>query len=141
MRCCRGRDRWARAGGRALAPSTSRVRTDDGYASVLVLSLTAVVVLLASVLVALGSVATARHRAASAADLAALAAAGHAGQGTGAACARAAEVVAAVQADLVSCTVGDGTARTQVQVRPGGPLGALGVARSRARAGPAGSGP
>jgi len=112
---------------------------DAGSGSILVLSLSAVVALVACVLVALGAVATSRHRAASAADLGALAAAGQALEGEGLACARAARVVLAAGASVVACRVSGDVAEVDVEVRPAGPLGVLGSAHGRAKAGPASS--
>ena len=120
-------DRWGR---RAAA-------SDEGSATVLVLSLTCVVVLVATVLVALGAVAVARHRAGSAADLAALAAASRALQGQAEACALAGSVAGAGGARLVRCALDGATADVVVEVSADGPLAALGPARAGARAGPA----
>lgn len=114
------------------------MRTGErGAAAVLVLSLAAVLALLGAVAAALGAVAVARHRAASAADLAALAAADRALDGVGPACAAAARASRAVSATLDSCRIVGDVAEVVVSVRPPGRLGDLGVARARARAGPA----
>lgn len=110
---------------------------EEGFASVVVLALACVVTLVAAVLVALGSVAVTRHRVASTADLAALAAAGRAPEGQPAACAAAAVVVKASGASLVGCSLVGAAAEVQVTLQPAGPLGALGSASARARAGPA----
>ncbi len=107
-----------------------------GSATPVVLALAAVLALVGAACTALGVVATTRHRAASAADLGALAAAGHALEGDG--CARAAGVVEAAGARLLSCRLVGAVARVEVAVRPAGPLAALGAARAVARAGPAG---
>lgn len=112
---------------------------DAGFASVLVLSLSTVLALVACVLVALGAVANSRHRAASAADLGALAAASRALQGTGVACALARRVVQEAGTAMTGCRIVGDLAEVEVELRPVGALGALGVARGRARAGPAGA--
>jgi len=109
---------------------------DRGSATVLVISLCAVLVLLATVLVTLGSVAVVRHRAAGAADAGALAAAARALSGSTAACRKADEVVRAQAAQLLSCGLAGDVAEVVVQVRPGGWLGTLGTVSGRARAGP-----
>lgn len=110
---------------------------DDGAAAVLVLALAGLLVLLASVAVAVGAAGVARHRVAAAADLAALAAAGRAVDGTAAACSRAERVATAQRARLTSCRLVGDVADVTAQVRPPGPLGELGIATARARAGPA----
>ena len=121
------------SGDRARSPDLP----DRGSASLLVLALCAVVVLLAGVLVAVGGAAVARRRAAISADAAALAAAGAALHGEQAAC-RAARLVAEAQGGRVlSCRITGDVADLLVVVRPTGPLGRLGPARGRARAGPA----
>jgi secretion/DNA translocation related TadE-like protein len=111
-------------------------RGDRGSGTVLVLGLASVLTLVAMLLVALASVGVARHRAASAADLAALAAADRSLSGEAAACAAAARAAAAVAAELGTCRLLGDVAEVEALVRPPGPLGALGEARSRARAGP-----
>ena len=114
---------------------------DAGLASVLVLSLSAVLALVSTVAVALAGVAVTRHRAASAADLAALAASDLSDRGAGAACAAAARIVESAlgtAGELTRCQVaGPGEpVEVEVRVRPGGRLGTFGRAAAAARAGP-----
>ncbi|HWH29220.1 MAG TPA: Rv3654c family TadE-like protein [Mycobacteriales bacterium] len=114
-----------------------RTRPDAGSATVLVLGLTLVVLLAGIVAAGLGAVAVARHRAASAADLAALAVAARASHGQVTACAAGGRVAARAGAALTSCRLEGWEAVVVAAVRPPGPVGALGVARVPARAGPA----
>jgi secretion/DNA translocation related TadE-like protein len=86
---------------------------------------------------ALAAVAVARQRAAAVADLAALAAAQRALDGPAAACARAAQLAAADGARLLRCTLTGDVATVVAQVTPPGPIGRIGSATARARAGPA----
>jgi secretion/DNA translocation related TadE-like protein len=109
---------------------------DDGVVVVLVLGLASVLVLIGMVTSALAAVAVARQRAASAADLSALAAAQSVIEGEAVACARAAALAERVSARLLSCRLTGDLAEVVAEVRPPGGLGALGAARSRARAGP-----
>lgn len=111
---------------------------ERGSATVLVLGLVAVLALVAAVGTALAGVGVARHRAASAADLAALAAASRAVEGGLAACDAARTTARASGAVLARCALDGRTAEVVAVVQPPGPLGALGQAQSRARAGPAG---
>ncbi len=110
---------------------------EDGLAGVLVLALATLVALIGSVLVAGGAVAVTRARAAGAADLGALAAAAQTLEGPQVACRRAAVVVSAAGAELVSCRPDGDVVEVEVRLRPAGPLGRWGAARGRARAGPA----
>ncbi|MCW2777554.1 MAG: putative rane protein [Frankiales bacterium] len=110
-------------------------REDGGYATVLVLSLVAVLLAVAGVLVSLGLVVTTRHRAGAAADLAALAAAERALEGAGAACAAADRVVLAAGGRLVTCRLDGSDASVGVELLPPGRLAVLGPARATARAG------
>lgn len=112
-------------------------RSDDGFASLVVLALAGLVVLVAGVLIALGSVSVTRARAASAADQGALAAAALALDGPAAACTSADRVVTAVGAVLVRCRVDGDVAEVEVSLRPAGALARLGQARGLAWAGPA----
>ena len=84
-----------------------------------------------------GAAASSRHRAEAAADLAALAAASHAGDAEPAACAYAARVADGMAARLVSCRLAGWEATVEMEVTPPLSLGGWGVARGRARAGPA----
>jgi secretion/DNA translocation related TadE-like protein len=97
----------------------------------------AVVLALTAAGVNLGAAIGGRHRVEAAADLAALAAASHAGDGEMAACAHGARVAEGMSARLVSCRVSGWEARVELEVQPPLSLGAWGVARGRARAGPA----
>lgn len=110
---------------------------DRGSASVLVLSLLAVLALVGGLLVAAGVLVVTRHRAGSAADLAALAAAARVLDGPGVACAAADRVARAVGASVTGCALQEGGAVVTVEVLPPGGLAALGPARAVARAGPA----
>lgn len=114
------------------------LRGDAGVAGVLMLTLCGVLALVASLVVALAAVGVARQRAAAVADLSALAAAGAALQGQALACERAARVAAANGGALGACSVIGDVAVVLAEVRPPGPLGELGVASARARAGPVG---
>ena len=114
---------------------------DRGAGAVLVLALAAVLTLLAATAAALTAVAVARQRAAAVADLAALAAAEHALEGPVAACAWAGRTTAADTGRLLSCRLIGDVADVTVEVRPPGPLGRIGAATSRARAGPASTAP
>ena len=115
-------------------------RGDRGAGAVLVLAVAAVLVLVASTGAALAAVAVARQRAAAVADLASLAAAQHALQGQAVACGWAARTAAADGGRLRSCVLRGDVAEVVAEVRPSGPLGRLGSAVSRARAGPAAPG-
>lgn len=110
---------------------------DRGAGAVLVLGMAALLALIASTATALVAVAVVRQRAAAVADLAALAAAQHALEGPVVACGWAGRTTAADAGRLVSCRLDGDVAEVTVEVRPPGPLGELGAARSRARAGPA----
>ena len=113
-----------------------RARGDQGVATVLVLALAAVLALLGAGSTSLAAVAVARQRAASAADLSALAGAERVLDGQASACARARHIAGLVGAKLLTCSVTDDVVDLVVEVRPAGPLGLLGAAASRARAGP-----
>lgn len=115
-----------------------RLGGDRGAGAVLVLAVAALLTLVGGTASAVAAVAVARQRAAAVADLAALAAAQHALQGRGVACAWAARVAAADGGTLLDCTLTGDVVAVTAQVRPPGPLGRLGSATSRARAGPAG---
>lgn len=115
-----------------------RLRSDGGVATVLVLALSGVLALVAGLVVSLAAVAVARQRAASVADLAALAAAARVVDGPRAACARAERLALDSGATLLDCRLVGSVAEVEAQVRPVGPLGRLGAASARARAGPVG---
>jgi secretion/DNA translocation related TadE-like protein len=112
-------------------------RDDSGFVAVATAGLILVLVSVAALLAALGAVAVARHRAASAADLAALAGAQHALEGVDPACRVATRVAQAQGAHLEGCALEGAQVLVEVSVRPAGRIGELGVARARARAGPA----
>ncbi len=113
-----------------------RLRTDRGGASVWLLAAGAAVLAIGFGALAVGAAITARHRAAVAADFGALAAAVHASEGSATACVRAAAVVAANRARLVSCRLEGLDAVVIARVRPAGIAGLVGEAESAARAGP-----
>jgi secretion/DNA translocation related TadE-like protein len=125
----------ARGLGRCCRPGRT-LEGDAGVATVLVVALSAVLLLLGAVMASLAAVAVTRHRAASAADLSALAAAAAVLEGPVAACGRAQDLAVRVGARVSSCTVEGDVVRVVAQVRPPGPLGRLGAASARARAGP-----
>lgn len=114
------------------------LRDEAGVAAVLVLALAAVLTLVGAASTSLAAVAVARQRAAAVADLSALAAAEQALLGQEAACERAEQVAQLAGAGLRSCQVRGDVAVVVAQVRPPGPLGRLGNASARARAGPSG---
>jgi secretion/DNA translocation related TadE-like protein len=109
---------------------------DRGSATVLVLALAGVLAVLAGLAATVGAVAVARHRAASAADLAALAAADRVLAGAVIACAAAGRVASDAAGVLESCRLTGEDVEVVVAVRPGGPVGSWGMARSHSRAGP-----
>lgn len=113
-----------------------RVQGDQGVATVLVLALAAVLALLGAGSATLAAAAAARQRAASAADLSALAGAERVLGGEASACARARYIADLVGAELLTCSVVGDVVDLVVEVRPAGPLGRLGAAPARARAGP-----
>lgn len=112
---------------------------DRGAAAVLVLALAGLLSLLGAATSAVAAVGVARQRAAAVADLAALAAAAHVLEGAPVACGRAHRLAAQDAASLRSCRVQGDVVEVVSEVRPPGPLGRLGAATGRARAGPAGS--
>lgn len=111
---------------------------DRGAGAVLVLGMAALLTLVSATAASLIAVAVVRQRAAAVADLAALAAAQHALEGPSVACGWAGRITAADAGRLLSCRLAGDVADVTVEVRPSGPLGRLGAARSRARAGPGG---
>lgn len=123
--------------GRAVAQVEQRPGRDRGSATVLVLALVLVSGFLATAATGLGAALLARHRAQAAADLGALAGADVLlGRTAGAACEMAARVVRANRAGLHGCQVRGLDIVVATSVRPAGPVGRLGPARARARAGP-----
>jgi secretion/DNA translocation related TadE-like protein len=109
---------------------------DQGFVTVAVAGLIAVLLSVTSAVALIGGVAVARHRAATAADLAALAAATHALEGPSAACRAAGAVAVAHRAQLSRCELLGSDATVEVRISPRGPLGRWGSARGVARAGP-----
>lgn len=118
--------------------SAPRLRAPDtGSATVWGLMLCFLLMAAGAVLVLVAQVAVARHRVAAAADLSALAAASRPFEPAGA-CALAARVAAASDAQLRSCRVGGDVADVRVEVPLRGWLAQLPPAQARARAGPGG---
>lgn len=111
-------------------------RREDGFVTVAVLGLLAVLLAVGTLVTAVGSIAVLRHRAASAADLAALAAAGRPLEGPVAACAAADRVARAHGAALRSCRFEGSDALVEVTLRGTGRLARAGHVVGRARAGP-----
>ncbi|MQA14392.1 MAG: hypothetical protein GEV09_09520 [Pseudonocardiaceae bacterium] len=116
--------------------SSDVARCDRGSATVWSVGAIAALLTVAAVLVQLGGVSVARHQAESAADLAALAGAGRAVAGAATACERAGSITDRMRVHLESCRVQGWDVLVEVSARPGGPLGNVGVATARARAGP-----
>lgn len=110
---------------------------DAGATAVLVLALAGLLSLIGATTSAVTAVAVARQRAAAVADLAALAGAEHALEGEAAACGRARRLAAEDEGRLRSCRLLGDVVEVVSEVRPPGPLGRLGSATARARAGPA----
>ncbi|WP_279588793.1 Rv3654c family TadE-like protein [Actinophytocola oryzae] len=110
--------------------------SDRGSATVWAVGgLAIVLALLGGVLWLVAAVAV-RHRAQGAADLAALAAAGQALAGERRACDAAREVTGQMGVELVSCRLVGWDALVEVAATPPDPIGRLGQAVARARAGP-----
>ncbi|KAA1249147.1 flp pilus-assembly TadE/G-like family protein [Mycobacterium simiae] len=118
----------------AFPPRRSRLRSRDdaGSATVLAVSMVAVLLFVTAAGAYLGAVAVARHRAQAAADLAALAAAARLPHGPAAACASATAVARAMRIGGVQCGVQGLDVVVTVEV----PVGFPGTARAAARAGP-----
>lgn len=125
-----------RFGARRARQGARRCHGEAGVAAILILALAAVLTLVGAGSASLAAVAVARQRAASVADLSALAAAERALLGQAAACERAGRVAQLAGARLRSCTLTGDVADVVAEVRPPGPLGRLGTASARARAGP-----
>ena len=123
--------------GRAVAQAEEPAATDQGSATILVLSICLLAMVLATAVAATGSAIVARHRAQAAADLGALAAADVlVGRATGEPCAAAARVAFAQGASVTHCEVSGTDVLVRAAVEPRGPAAALGVAVAAARAGP-----
>jgi secretion/DNA translocation related TadE-like protein len=113
----------------------TRARDDDGFGTVLGLSLALVFLSLAAALSTLGAVSVTRHRAEATADLVALAAAGHALEGAEASCRAARRLAEEQDTTLIECRLDGLDAVVVVGVSPPGRLSSLGLVRGRARAG------
>jgi secretion/DNA translocation related TadE-like protein len=109
---------------------------DKGVATVWAAGTIVVLVSMAVFGLQLGEAILARHQAESAADLAALAGATAVVAGEQYACTQAHRVTDRMRVQLVSCRLRDGDVLVDVAVQPGGWLGGLEAATSRARAGP-----
>lgn len=112
--------------------------SEEGSGTVLALAIIAALLVLTVVLAGLIGVVSANRRASAAADLSALAAAdAYRGLTEGDPCAVAADLAERHGAHLESCTFPDRpeTVEVTVAVPVAGPMGALGTARVRARAG------
>lgn len=112
-------------------------RGERGSASVWVLAVGVAVVVFGAFGASIGAAVVARHQAQAAADLGALAAAAHAVEGAHVACARAARVVSANDARMITCTVTGLEAVVSAEMRAAGLAASLRPARASARAGPA----
>lgn len=122
------------------APKTAseNQRSEEGSGTVLALTIIAALLVMTVVIAGLIGVVSANRRASAAADLSALAAAdAYRGLTAGDPCAVAADLAERHGAHLESCTFPDRpeTVEVTVAVPVAGPMGALGPARVRARAG------
>ena len=115
----------------------TRLRGQDGVATVLVLTVAVTLLALGAVGSTVAGAVLVRHRAALAADSAALAAAVDARSGQQPACLRAAALARANAARLVTCAVRGSVAEVTVAASPGGLLRWFPAVRLNARAGPA----
>ena len=118
--------------------SSKNRRPEDGSGTVLALTIIAALLVVTVVIAGLIGVVSANRRASAAADLSALAAAdAYRGLTEGDPCAVAADLAERHGAHLESCTFPDRpeTVEVTVAVPVAGPMGALGPARVRARAG------
>lgn len=123
--------------GSAVAFAEQRPALDRGSATILALAIVLVAGFLATATTGLATAVLARHRAQAAADLGALAGADVLlGRAPGPACEAAAQVVRANGAALRGCEVRGLDVLVSTLVRPPAPVGQLGAARARARAGP-----
>ena len=122
----------------ALKTASENQRPEEGSGTVLALTIIAALLVLTVVIAGLIGVVSANRRASAAADLSALAAAdAYRGLTEGDPCAVAADLAARHGAHLESCTFPDRpeTVEVTVAVPVAGPMGMLGPARVRARAG------
>ncbi len=115
-------------------------RADRGGATIWLLASGLLVVLLGAAMAGVGAAVVARHRAQAAADLGALAGAQHALPGEQEACARAASIVAAHGARMVTCRLDGLDILVTAAVSPAGYAALAGAAQASARAGPADAG-
>lgn len=118
--------------------SSENQRSEEGSGTILALTIIAALLVVTVVIAGLIGVVSANRRAAAAADLSALAAAdAYRGLTEGDPCAVAADLAERHGAHLESCTFPDRpeTVEVTVAVPVAGPMGALGPARVRARAG------
>ena len=111
-------------------------RDDRGTATVWAAGGIAAFLMIVALVVALGAAAATRHRASGAADLAALAAAAHATEGEGPACARAGWVADTMRARLTACRLRGWDAEVEITAQPPDLLPGFGWAIAHARAGP-----
>jgi secretion/DNA translocation related TadE-like protein len=112
-------------------------RDDAGFATVWAAGAVMALVTLLVFGMHLAAATSGRHRAEAAADLGALAGAVHAVDGEPVACAYAARVARRMATRLVSCRTVGWEVFVAVEVEPALALPGTGVARGRARAGPA----
>lgn len=122
----------------AVLACPAEERSEEGSGTVLALTIIAALLVLTVVIAGLIGVVSANRRASAAADLSALAAAdAYRGLTEGDPCAVAAELAERHGAHLESCTFPDRpeTVEVTVAVPVAGPMGVLGPARVRARAG------
>jgi secretion/DNA translocation related TadE-like protein len=109
---------------------------DKGSASIWAAGGIAAMLLIVGLVVAIGAAAVTRHRAGGAADLAALAAAAHATEGEGPACARAGWVAERMGVRLTGCRLRGWDAEVEITAQPPDLLIGFGAATGHARAGP-----
>lgn len=115
---------------------TSDRGSDRGTATVWAAGAIAVLMVVTVFGLHLGAAMVARHHAEAAADLAALAGAGSVVAGERHACEQARRVTDRMRTRLMSCSVRGWDVLVRAVARPGGPMGSLGDAVGRARAGP-----
>jgi secretion/DNA translocation related TadE-like protein len=120
-----------------VASEGRRVRPDDGFATVWVVTAMALVAVATVAAIGYGAATFERHRASAAADAAALAIALEAVQGPAVACGDGASLARLDGATVTRCELQGSVADVEVSVHLPGPLGRFGSATGRARAGPA----
>lgn len=116
--------------------SSGAAAPDRGAATVWAAGVIVALVALAAAVWLLGGAVVARRHAVNAADLAALAAAGHATEGTRAACAAAGELAGRMEVRLRECRLEQWDALVIVEGAAPGLLDRFGPVVARARAGP-----